>query len=202
MRALACFLLLLCSTGCDLPLTKAPIGTPWQAREVSKLDATWVLEAMGMTVTLVGQKEGRALAGMIESKINPADPSTNSLKLLRIDCAFTRVGKHEMIFFKGIQEEKDKADTDEDNDPEGYMFWLVTAREANAVKLALPTEAFKKLVETGKLKGEIKKVKDREYPLIDADEKTFLAAIESLGIEKCFDFKRVETARRVVPKKP
>lgn len=201
MRTLIClFGLLMCATGCDGVMTKSPIGKPWKDAEVSSLDGTWIFKTAGLTLSVVGQKDGRAQGGMINPELKAKDPASNSLQLIRVECMFTRVGKHEFLFFKGIEEEKEAA-KDEDAPPDAYDFFLITKRTANTATLALPTDEFQKLVESGKLPGKVYPKKKNSHTVIDADEKAFLEAIESVGLEKCFELKKPETAERVAPQK-
>lgn len=198
MRSLICLLgLLFCFAGCDAPMAKSPIGKPWKSSEVTKLDGTWCFKDQGITFALVGQKDGHAQGGVMNvDRLN--DPSKNSIKLIRMDCVFTKVGKYEMVFFKAIDlDAKDK----EEGAPNDYLFWLITKRDADSMAVSAPTDQFHKLVESMKLPGKIIEGKRNEYVVIDTDEKTLLDTLESVGIDKLFDHKMLGSAERVQPKK-
>lgn len=203
MKTLLVLLVLLAvCVGCEQPLTKVPLGTPWKDHEVAKLSDAWLLPGLGMPIHLAAKKNGQCLAGMVVSEPDSQTPRENNLKLVRIDCVFTRIGKYEFVFYKGIETEEDKkqAEINQTPAPDGYCFMYIVKRDDNHITLAVPTKEFGTLVQNGRLPGEIKKVKKSSYPLINTDEKTFLEVIESIGFDKCFDLQTADTAERIKPK--
>ncbi len=191
--------LLVCMVGCDLPMAKNPIGTRWQASEVAKFNGSWLIEGNDAPLTFLPQSQGSGVAGLVQAEADEKNPKQSVLVLHKLEIVFTRIGPHEFLFLKGIDEPK--SPPSEKREPEGYAFWLITKREPTKLFLAVATDEFEKLVTDGKLSGKIiEHGRGSSYPLIDTDEKTFLSILESVGIEKCFDHKNVATIERIVAK--
>ncbi len=167
-------MLIACFIGCHAPATTQIHGTPLSREQLDTLTGWWK-NAEGELCRLSPKKDGGCVVCWLdreEDKIGFA--------AVNMDCTFTRLGEREFVFGRMLGVESKGTE---------YGFAYVVKRDNDVLLIADPNDdVFLQMVESGTIAGNIQtNEKKSRWPLITADSKEFLEAIEKKALGSAFE---------------
>ena len=183
MRTIIFGLLIALATGCQIPTVDKPLGTRWDVSEAAELNGWWRQEDPESDLFRISvSKTGDIVFGTLFLNDDDGRFVAHTTR-----CAFTHLQSRKFLYIEC---------EDESSSEKRFAFALIVEFGSDTLVTASPkNNVFIEMVEAGQLGGEIRgqleesdgAEKDTRWPFITADAEQFIAAIESRGIDKCFD---------------